>query len=214
MLNMTKPITSKDYAGRTMTLVDATTLQPINERDVRTSSRGDQYVVNGGRAPHKPESSGKVWVSLTPFGSFAASMRDQREPAYSEAELATCWGELSASEQAEWADKPGSMEYYPTVIDAKWHALQPDRDNIAGATPGASSVLADEADLSLGPVPCVVCGKPVRRMYERHRYCSVACWDADPANAEHAMAPSTISRINATRRKAIKAAMAKRRRPF
>lgn len=39
-----------------------------------------------------------------------------------------------------------------------------------------------------GPdVPCVVCGKPVRRTYERHRYCSLACWEADPANAEHAI---------------------------
>lgn len=150
---MTKPITSRDYADRVMTLVDATTLQPINEGDVRTSSRGEQYAVNGGRAPHKPESAGKVWCSFTPFGNFAASLRDQREPAYSDAELAACWGELSASEQAEWAEKPGSMEYYPSVIGAKWHALQPDRANIAGATPGASFVLADEADFPHAEAP-------------------------------------------------------------
>jgi hypothetical protein len=144
---MTKPITSQNYAGQTMTLVDATTLQPINEGDVRTTSRGDNYAVTGGRAPHKPESSGKVWCCITPFSSFAQSMQSAREeagePAYSAGDLATCWRELSAAEQAEWAER-GSMEYYPTVIGAKWHALQPDRDNIAGATPGASSSLLDE----------------------------------------------------------------------
>jgi len=118
---MTKPITSKNYAGETMTLVDKTTLLPITEGDVRTTSRGDVYAVTGGRAPHNENSTGKVWCTLTPFGSFAVSMRDQREPAYSADELATCWRELSASEQAEWVAS-GSMEYYPSVIDALWVA--------------------------------------------------------------------------------------------
>lgn len=35
-------------------------------------------------------------------------------------------------------------------------------------------------------VPCVVCGKRVERRYERHRYCSLRCWSADPANARYA----------------------------
>jgi endogenous inhibitor of DNA gyrase (YacG/DUF329 family) len=41
-------------------------------------------------------------------------------------------------------------------------------------------------------VPCVVCGAAVKRSYERHRYCSVACWDKDdPANARHAIPPDS-----------------------
>jgi hypothetical protein len=187
---MTKPITSTNYAGETMTLVDKTTLLPITEGDVRTTSRGDVYAVTGGRAPHNENSTGKVWCTLTPFGSFAVSMRDQREPAYSADELATCWRELSASEQAEWVAS-GSMEYYPGVVDALWmcQPRSPDRDNVNGATPGASHVMADEyepADEPAAPDP--------------NTYFA------------HAEAPETIRRINGARRKAIKAAMAKRHR--
>lgn len=59
---MAKAITSKNYDGEAMTLVDEATFQPIMEGDVRASRDGETHRVVGGRAPHKPESSGKVWV--------------------------------------------------------------------------------------------------------------------------------------------------------
>jgi hypothetical protein len=155
MLKMSA-ITSKNYNDELMTLVDATTLLPIHRGDMRNTSRGERYVVTGGRAPHKPESSGKIWCTLTPFDSFAQSMQSAREAEgeapYYAPYLTTCWAELSPAEQAEWIER-GATEFYPSVIDAKWHRL----------------------------------------------------------DFQHAQAPETISAINAVRRKAIKAAMAKRR---
>lgn len=134
---MTKPITSTNYAGETMTLVDAVTLQPISEGEVRLASRHEDYVVRGGRAPHKPESTGKVWVSRTPFAMFAQSMLSVRlsagQPHYSAAELERCWGELSRDEQAEWAAHE-TIEFYPSVIDAKWHARSPLDDHAEAPT--------------------------------------------------------------------------------
>lgn len=56
-----KIITSNNYAGERMTLVDEDTHLPIHEGDVRASFRGDLYRVMGGRAPHKESSTGKVW---------------------------------------------------------------------------------------------------------------------------------------------------------
>lgn len=46
----------------------------------------------------------------------------------------------------------------------------------------------------LTEVPCVVCGVAVHRRYERHRYCSLACWEIDPANARHRIAPKAPPR--------------------
>lgn len=58
---MAKPIKSKDYTDEPMTLVDEATFAPICEGELRPTSRGEQHHVTGGRAPHTPNSSGKVW---------------------------------------------------------------------------------------------------------------------------------------------------------
>lgn len=56
-----EPITSTDYQGEAMTLVDENTFAPILVGEVRTS-REERYAIVGGRAPHKPGSSGRVGV--------------------------------------------------------------------------------------------------------------------------------------------------------
>jgi len=58
---MSTIIKSKNYDGEAMTLVDEKTFKPIREGDERTSSRGEVWIVTGGRAPHTINSSGKVW---------------------------------------------------------------------------------------------------------------------------------------------------------
>lgn len=72
---MSKVITSKDWDGITRTLVhcvdakDAawTPRVPVTEGEKFTDRRGDVYTVSGGRAPHKPSSSGKVWTDKGEF---------------------------------------------------------------------------------------------------------------------------------------------------
>lgn len=156
-----KPITSKNYANEAMTLVDEDTFAPICTGDLRITSRNQTYHVTGGRAPHKESSSGKVWCVLTPYDNFSESMRFAREEAggkpYSEGELATCWGDMSNEERREWV-VPGSMEFYPAVIKAKWmHDAtlaayrKVDALNKGGATPGASHVLLDEFEHAEAP---------------------------------------------------------------
>jgi len=58
-----KVIKSKDYANEEMTLVDEATFTPIKEGDTRTLRDGELHKVTGGRAPHKPGSTGKVWTT-------------------------------------------------------------------------------------------------------------------------------------------------------
>ena len=111
-------IKSQNYADEPMTLVDAATFAAIREGDTRPS-RVDEYVVTGGRAPHKRNGSGLVDVTLTPFGNFCQSMREQREPAYSDAELVECWGSMSIAEQREWIDRD-MRTIYPSVVGAVW----------------------------------------------------------------------------------------------
>lgn len=55
------PIKSKNYAGEAMTLVLEDDGQPVEAGMILTSGRGERYRVTGGRAPHKPGSTGKVW---------------------------------------------------------------------------------------------------------------------------------------------------------
>lgn len=58
-------ITSTDYLGRECTLVHESTNEPVKINEVVKSFRGDPYRVTGGRAPHKPDSQGKVWFSIS-----------------------------------------------------------------------------------------------------------------------------------------------------
>lgn len=120
---MSKPIKSVDYTSEVMTLVDEKTFAPISAGDLRITSRNDTYAVTGGRAPLKPNSTGKVWCVLQAFDHFCQSMQSARDEAgakpYTLAELATCWGELSAVEQREWRVKD-VREFHPSVIGAKW----------------------------------------------------------------------------------------------
>jgi hypothetical protein len=70
---MTTPIRSKDYDGQLQTLVDEQTLAPVKVGDVRCTFRGERFIVTGGRAPHKPESTGKVWCRSVDAGDASAS---------------------------------------------------------------------------------------------------------------------------------------------
>jgi hypothetical protein len=54
-------ITSTDYLGRTCTLVHEHNGTPVFLGDNIEARRGSA-VCTGGRAPHKPGSSGKVWT--------------------------------------------------------------------------------------------------------------------------------------------------------
>jgi hypothetical protein len=64
-------ITSTNYAGRTCTLTHNG--QPVQPGEILESFRGDQYRITGGRAPHHPASTGKVW---TDGGEFFPSVFD------------------------------------------------------------------------------------------------------------------------------------------
>ena len=55
-------IESKDYAGRTCRLVNVKTGAPVTKGDVATLRDQPGWVISGGRAPHKPGSTGRVWV--------------------------------------------------------------------------------------------------------------------------------------------------------
>jgi hypothetical protein len=50
----------------TMTLIDSQTREPLTIGQTVTTFRGDQYVLTGWMAPHKPEASGKVYVQGVP----------------------------------------------------------------------------------------------------------------------------------------------------
>ena len=57
---MQQNITSTDYKGRACTLTHEG--RPVRAGEILETSKGDQYRITGGRAPHKPASSGKVWT--------------------------------------------------------------------------------------------------------------------------------------------------------
>ncbi len=67
MTRKTQPITSIDYAGRTCVLRTAggngTT---VGQGFVALSHRGERWLIVGGRAPHKPSSSGRVYATPYP----------------------------------------------------------------------------------------------------------------------------------------------------
>jgi hypothetical protein len=54
-------ITSTDYAGKACTLTRNG--QPVKPGQTLKDFRGDPYRIDGGRAPHHPASTGKVWTS-------------------------------------------------------------------------------------------------------------------------------------------------------
>lgn len=55
-----RTITSQDYTGTACTLTHNG--QPVNSGEILETNDGDQYRITGGRAPHKPSSTGKVWT--------------------------------------------------------------------------------------------------------------------------------------------------------
>ena len=55
-------ITSKDHANRTCTLVYVKGGKPVPMDDIVTLRDGQRVKITGGRAPHKPGSTGRVWV--------------------------------------------------------------------------------------------------------------------------------------------------------
>ena len=44
------------------TLINSKTLEPVRMGETIQCSRGESYTITGGRAPHKPSSTGRVWV--------------------------------------------------------------------------------------------------------------------------------------------------------
>lgn len=56
---MKKLIQSTDYSGAICTLVDETTGEAIYIGDKRGNING---TIKGGRAPHKPSSTGRIWL--------------------------------------------------------------------------------------------------------------------------------------------------------
>lgn len=58
-----KTILSNNYADQTMILVlDDDSCTPVLKGEVHGTSRGEEVIVTGGRSPHKPSSTGKIWV--------------------------------------------------------------------------------------------------------------------------------------------------------
>lgn len=51
-----------DWQGRAMALVDAVNGNPIKTDDRRLTAKGEDSAITGGRPPHKPGSTGKVWT--------------------------------------------------------------------------------------------------------------------------------------------------------
>lgn len=57
-----QPITSTGYDGKKWLLIDEVTQRSVKIADVRKDFRGETGRVHGGRAPHKPSSTGRVHV--------------------------------------------------------------------------------------------------------------------------------------------------------
>ena len=48
--------------GIAMQLINETTRQPLKTGEIVQDFRGERWVLEGGREPHKPSSTGFVWV--------------------------------------------------------------------------------------------------------------------------------------------------------
>lgn len=57
-----KPITSTGHDGRKWLLIDEVTRRSVKEGEVLKDFRGDADTIVGGAAPHKPSSTGRVYV--------------------------------------------------------------------------------------------------------------------------------------------------------
>lgn len=80
---MTHPITSVDHSGRACTLCYAGTGTPVDRYSVHRDFRGEQHQVIGGRAPHKPGSTGRVETEIGVFFPSVLNMEwipDYQEP--------------------------------------------------------------------------------------------------------------------------------------
>jgi hypothetical protein len=51
----------------TKTLVDITTKKPLEIGQQVQDSRGEVHTIKGGRSPHKPSSTGRVWTDKGEF---------------------------------------------------------------------------------------------------------------------------------------------------
>ncbi len=60
-------ITSNDFNGDKMVLVEDITQKPILKGNLMKDFRGDLIIVNGGDAPHKPASSGRIQTNRGEF---------------------------------------------------------------------------------------------------------------------------------------------------
>jgi hypothetical protein len=58
-------IESVNYEGKKQTLKDNSG-KSLSKGDLVVCFRGERYVLTGGKAPHKPSSQGKVWVTKLP----------------------------------------------------------------------------------------------------------------------------------------------------
>lgn len=70
-------ITSKDHIGRHCVLRDAVG-RVVQEGDRLTDFRGGVWLAAGGTAPHKPSSTGRIWVNKPgqPLTEFFPSVFD------------------------------------------------------------------------------------------------------------------------------------------
>jgi hypothetical protein len=63
-------IESVNYEGKKQTLKDNSG-KSLSKGDLVVCFRGDRYILTGGKAPHKPSSSGKVYVKPEGAGDFS-----------------------------------------------------------------------------------------------------------------------------------------------
>jgi hypothetical protein len=68
-------IRSKDYAGRTCELVHVKTGKPISEGTAVTLRDDEHWQITGGRAPHHPGSTGRVYVRLLDIAESERQLR-------------------------------------------------------------------------------------------------------------------------------------------
>lgn len=61
------PITDIGYDNKQWLLIDEVTQRSVKVADVRKDFRGEPGRINGGRAPHKPNSTGRVHVDGREF---------------------------------------------------------------------------------------------------------------------------------------------------
>ena len=59
---MKRYINNIGYDGKLWLLLREDATQGVYEGQTVRSFRGESYVITGGRPPHKPESTGKVWT--------------------------------------------------------------------------------------------------------------------------------------------------------